>query len=121
MDNIEQYEIRQYRLEDARALADIFYNTIHIINVRDYSWTQLEAWAPKSSLDLAGWQKKWLKVPPFVAITENNIVGFSEFEKNGHIDCFYCHHEWIGKGVGSSLIQTIENHARTLQISRIFC
>lgn len=35
------------------------------------------------------------------------IVGFAEFEPNGHIDCFYCHHEWIGKGIISALMKEI--------------
>ena len=45
---------RKYNVEDARALADIYYHTIHHINRRDYSEAQINAWAPSSSLALDG-------------------------------------------------------------------
>ena len=34
-----------------------------------------------------------------IAIINNQIVGFAEFEANGHIDCFYCHPDFQGKGL----------------------
>jgi len=50
----------------------------------------------------------------------DEIVGFAEFEPNGHIDCFYCHHEWIGKGVGSALMKEILQKAKSSHIHLIF-
>ncbi|MHB1949598.1 MAG: GNAT family N-acetyltransferase [Gammaproteobacteria bacterium] len=43
-----------------------------------------------------------------VAVMDDKIVGFAELEDNGHIDCFYCHHEYQGCGVGSALMREIE-------------
>lgn len=40
-------KIRNYRLEDAKALMDIFFNTIHKINIKDYTQAQVDAWAPE--------------------------------------------------------------------------
>ena len=115
-------EIRKYQLSDAQALANIYYYTIHNINIRDYSEEQINAWAPKNYLEikLDDWKKKWEKLVPFVAVSEDEIVGFAEFEDNGHIDCFYVHHNWQGKNVGSALISAIENQALKQNISRIF-
>jgi putative acetyltransferase len=113
-------QIRKYAEKDASALASIYYNTIHIINAKDYSKEQLDAWAPITSLNTKGWKKKWSKLNPFVATAEDNIVGFAEFEQNGHIDCFYCHHTWLGKGVGSALMHAIENEAKDKGINKIF-
>lgn len=42
-------KIRKYQLSDAKSLAQIYYNTIHKINIADYSKEQIEAWAPLSS------------------------------------------------------------------------
>lgn len=92
--------IRPYNSSDAQDLAKIYYNTIHEVNVKDYSEIQLDAWAPKRSIEVEGWSKKFAKTKPLVAVVDETLVGFAEFEPNGHIDCFYCHHEWIGFGVG---------------------
>ncbi len=113
-------EIRPYKDSDVKHLASIYYNTIHLINARDYSQDQINVWAPQSSLDAISWKKKWEKLKPLVAICNNEIVGFAEFEPNGHIDCFYCHHEWIGEGVGSALMKEIEQTAHSLSLNRIY-
>ena len=112
--------IRLYNEADAAFLAAIYFNTIHKINAKDYSPEQLDAWAPTSSLEREGWMRKWEKLPPIVAVIDNEIVGFAELEDNGHIDCFYCHHEHQGCGVGSALINEIERRAKNNKIDKIF-
>ncbi|KTD53818.1 putative N-acetyltransferase YafP [Legionella santicrucis] len=112
--------IRQYIPDDAQHLANIYYHTIHHINVKDYSEDQVNAWAPDSSLDLTGWEKKWETITPLVALMDNKIVGFAEFELNGHIDCFYVHHEYQGFGIGSSLMNEVFNKANELNLKRVF-
>lgn len=77
-------------------------------------------WAPESSLEPTSWAKKFEQTKPFVATINNQIVGFAEFELDGHIDCFYCHHQWIGYGIGSALITAIFEKAKQKMISRIF-
>lgn len=57
---------------------------------------------------------------PFVAEENNQLVGFAELAANGHIDCFYCAHDWQRKGVGSALLQAVEHEASKQGISRIF-
>jgi len=111
---------RKYQPSDARALADIYYYTIHNVNTRDYSEEQVNAWAPSSSLELDGWQKKWSKLIPIVALSGSKIVGFAEFEPTGHIDCFYVHHEFQGKGVGSTLMNAIEAEAKENKIHHVY-
>lgn len=112
--------IRYYQPSDAKALASIYYYTIHNINVRDYSIDQIEAWAPTSSLAPEGWEKKWDILVPLVVEIGNTIVGFVEFEPNGHIDCFYVHHEYQGIGIGSELMRAIETLAKQQTIIRIY-
>lgn len=112
--------IRDYRPEDAQALAEIYFNTIHQINSKHYTQEQVDVWAPASSLEGEGWKKKFLRTNPIVAVVGDKIVGFAEFEPNGHIDCFYCHHEWIGKGVGSALMSEIFRRANSSNMDHIF-
>lgn len=114
-------EIRTYKEDDAKSVAGIYYNTIHSINIRDYSKEQINAWAPYDSVeDYSGWQKKLAKVRPFVATINETIVGFAEFEPNGHIDCFYVHHEYQAKGIGSALMKAIFYKAEKQSIKRIY-
>lgn len=112
--------VRNYRPEDVEALANIFFNTIHRINIEHYTEEQVDVWAPRSSLETEGWAKKFSRTNPIIALAGDKIVGFAEFEPNGHIDCFYCHHEWIGKGVGSALMSEILTRAKSSNIDRIF-
>jgi putative acetyltransferase len=115
-----QITIRKYKPEDAQALAQIYFNTIHLINSQHYTKEQVDVWAPLTSLEAEGWSKKFLRTQPFVAVIDQDIVGFAEFEPNGHIDCFYCHHKWIGQGVGSALMRQIHEEAHEQKITRIF-
>lgn len=116
--------IRDYQPEDAQALASIYFNTVHQIIIKDYTQEQVDAWAPssgfKSDSGTEDWAKKFARTNPIIAFIRDTIVGFAEFEANGHIDCFYCHHEWIGKGVGSVLMKEILERAKKHHISRIF-
>lgn len=112
--------IRNYIADDAPQLANIYYYTIHNINAQDYSEEQVNAWAPSSSLELTGWKKKWETITPLVALIDNKIAGFTEFEPSGHIDCFYVHHEYQGVGIGSSLMNEIFKKANDLKLKRVF-
>lgn len=112
--------IKPYNEKYAREMVDIFYNTIHNINIQDYSQEQVDAWAPEEFLKLDGWTGKWSKNAPFVACFDDIVVGFAEFEDSGYIDCFYVHHEYQGAGVGSVLLQSIINKAKANNISRIY-
>lgn len=112
--------IRNYCPEDVQELAKIYFNTIHCINIEHYTQEQVDVWAPKSSLETKGWAEKFLKTKPIVAVIREKVVGFAEFEPDGHIDCFYVHHECIGKGVGKSLMSEIVERAQRQNIDRIF-
>lgn len=112
--------VRKYEPEDAKALAEIYYNTIHTVNTQHYTQEQVDVWAPTSSLDAARWREKFAKTNPFVALIEGEAVGFAEFEPDGHIDCFYCHHQFVGKGVGKALMDRIVEEASLHHIPRIF-
>ena len=116
----KKIDIRFYKSNDARDLAQIYYHTIHEVNAKDYSKIQLDAWAPKDSGKAEYWSKKFEKTKPLVAVFDGMLVGFAEFESNGHIDCFYCHHKWVGQGIGTALMNAIYQIACDQKIARIF-
>ena len=99
-------EIRDYVEADAQALWDIHFYTIRNINIRDYSQTQVEAWAPER-FDLDIWNKRMNGLSPFVAEIDGVIVGYTDLQPNGLIDHFFCHHEYQGQGVGKALMNHV--------------
>jgi putative acetyltransferase len=114
-------KVRRYQSEDLQDIVKLFYNTVHTVNAKDYNKDQLDVWAPVDLLhDCTAWKIKLEKSKPFVVLINDKIVGFSEFESNGHIDCFYVHHEFQGMGVGSALIQAIFEEAQIKSISCIY-
>ena len=119
--NGQNIKIRKYYEQDAQDLAHIYYNTIHKVNIKDYTPEQVNAWAPADSIeDYSGWKEKLGKVKPFVAEIDGITVGFAEFEENGHIDCFYVHHQCQNMGIGSNLMNAIFDKAEQQKINRIY-
>lgn len=37
--------IRKYKFSDCKELAELFYNTVHSVNAKDYNERQLNVWA----------------------------------------------------------------------------
>ena len=107
--------IRCYRTEDAPTLWALFYHTVRIINRRDYTESQVSAWAP-SDFDLDVWQRKMDDIQPYVAEIEGQVVGYCDLQGDGLIDHFFCHHDYQGKGVGSKLIEKLIQVARQKRI-----
>ena len=50
----------------------------------------------------------------------NTIVGFFELEDNGHIDCFYVHHNHQGEGVGQLMMTTILKLANNKKLTEVY-
>jgi len=114
-----KFEIRPACIEDAEAIGKLFYNTIHKINIRDYTPAQIAAWAPEN-IPVEGWIKKQTTHQVFVADHDGTIVGFAELETNGHLDCFFCHHEYQRLGIGSALMSRIIETSRDMNNVYIF-
>lgn len=111
--------IRDYKLSDTKEIMKLFYDTIHEINICDYTQEQVDAWAPES-MDYEVWHKRLQAKLPYIAENNGEIVGFGELEANGHIDCFYCHSKYQKKGIGSKLLSHIENTAKLQRIKRLY-
>jgi putative acetyltransferase len=111
-------KIRLFEKQDAEKLARLFHETVREINIRDYSRNQVEAWAP-DNIYFREWEKICSNRFTYVADDEGVIAGFGELELNGHIDCFYCHKNYQGCGVGRQIYQAIEVKALDLGISRL--
>ena len=70
----DSLRIREYRKEDGPVLAKLFYQTVHTVNVADYTKIQLDVWAPKKR-DLKAWNASFLRHRTVVAELGGQIVG----------------------------------------------
>jgi N-acetylglutamate synthase-like GNAT family acetyltransferase len=113
-------QVREATRADVPQIVRIFHDTIHTVNVRDYTAEQVSAWSPDVP-DADAWaDRKLASRTTFVADDNGTIAGFGELENNGHIDCFYCHFNYQRCGIGSSILRQIEDRARCLVLARLF-
>jgi len=108
-------KVRKYKEGEEEALWGIFYNTIHKVNINDYSEEQVAAWAPLD-FDQEIWANKIRSINPFVVENDGVIIGYADLQLNGLIDHFYCHYQWQRKGVGTILMEKIYEKAKYLGI-----
>lgn len=100
-------------------LARLFAETVRAINAADYSPQQVEAWAGDPP-DMERWRGRLSGRIVFVAEHNSEIVGFSTFEPNGHLDHLYVHHRFQRRGVASGLLGRVEEEAVSRGIHHIF-
>jgi len=112
-------KIREATRADAGQMVRIFHDTIHTVNTRDYTAGQVDAWSPAVPEADAWAERKFPTRTTFVADDDGTIAGFGELEVSGHVDCFYCHHTYQRRGVGSATFQRIEGRARALGLTRL--
>lgn len=111
--------VRTYEIGDTQQIVKLFYDTVHEVNIRDYTQAQVDAWARKD-IDIASWTQSLSSKFTFVAEEDEKIAGFGELEANGHIDRFYCHKDFQRKGVGTQILEKIELQAKNLGIKKLF-
>ncbi len=112
-------KIRLFEVQDAEQIAQLFHTTVREVNIRDYSSSQVKAWAP-DDIYFRNWVEVCSKRFTYVADDAGVIAGFGELEPNGHIDCFYCHKNYQRCGVGRQIYQAIEAKAVELSVRRLF-
>ena len=84
-------EIRSYRQEDIKVIAELFYNTVHSVNASDYTDEQLDAWAD-GNINLEAWDRSFREHMTLVAVMASNeeegngqIVGFADMDSAGYL------------------------------------
>ncbi|ABS34007.1 GNAT family N-acetyltransferase [Clostridium botulinum] len=108
--------IRIYQSEDCREIVELFYNTVHSINSRDYNSAQLDVWAPKE-IDIVSWDKSFSQHCSIVAEESDVIIGFGDLDATGYLDRLYVHKDYQGIGVATTIVSELENYAQENHIS----
>lgn len=61
--------LRSYKIRDCKKLINLFYNTVHTVNEKDYTIEQLDVWAPKN-----------------IDLRKKNKIGSKDSHSNFHIN-----------------------------------
>ncbi|EES48310.1 acetyltransferase [Clostridium botulinum E1 str. 'BoNT E Beluga'] len=99
--------IRKYKPLDCKELTELFYNTVHTVNGKDYTKEQLNVWAT-GKVDLEKWNKSLQEHYSLVVIENYIIIGFGDIDKTGYIDRLYVHKDYQGKGVATAICDKLE-------------
>lgn len=108
--------LRRYRSADCETLAKLFYDTVHNVNIRDYTAEQVEAWA-NGSVDLAAWDKSFSEHYTIIAEENGIIVGFGDITEGGYLDRLYVHKDCQRQGIGSAICDELESYPDTDELS----
>lgn len=100
-------KIRKYQSSDCKALADLFYHTVHTVNVKDYTKEQLQVWAT-GQVDLENWDQSLQEHFSVVAVENEKILGFGDIDRTGYLDRLYVHGNYQGKGIATAICNQLE-------------
>ena len=100
-------EIRTYQPADCKEMAELFYQTVHTVNAKDYTRPQLDAWAT-GQVDLEQWNRSFLEHLTLVATENDRIAGFADMADDGYLDRLYVHADHQRQGIATALCDRLE-------------
>lgn len=101
--------IRPFTPEDTAAVYQLFYDTVHSVNLQHYTPEEVEAWVPSHTPDLQQWQERFLRQHTLLAEIDGHLAGFANLEVDGrNIDMVYTHKDFQGRGVATALVDRLE-------------
>lgn len=99
--------IREYLPSDCKHLAELFYQTVHSINAKDYTDEQLNAWAT-DNVDMEKWHLSLSEHFSLVAMKGGIIVGFGDIDRTGYLDRLYVHKDYQRQGIATAICDKLE-------------
>ncbi len=99
--------LRDYTPSDCKTLAELFFNTVHIINAKDYWEEQLNAWAT-GYIDLEQWNRSFLSHYTVVAEIDGTVVGFGDIDNTGYLDRLFVHADFQHQGIATAICDKLE-------------
>lgn len=105
-------KIRPFEGSDTSNLLNLFYETVHFVNNKDYPTEHLDAWAPAQP-DLKKWKSRFKSSDTFVAVLDEKVVGFGNLEQSPiGIGMLYVHKDHQLQGVATVLLQALEKRLK---------
>ena len=100
-------QLREYIPSDCAQLTELFHQTVHSVNAKDYTQEQLDAWAT-GEVDFQAWDESFRTHRTIVATENGAIVGFGDMDGSGYLDRLYVHKDYQGQGIASAICDELE-------------
>ncbi|QEF99160.1 putative N-acetyltransferase YafP [Stieleria maiorica] len=110
--------LRELARTDTDACLQLFHETVHRINVRDYSSEQIDAWAP-SLINGDQWADRFDDRFAYVAVEGSQIVGFTDMTRQGHLDRLFVSADHQRLGIARRLVERLFQDATDNEIYRM--
>lgn len=106
--------IRPFDNKDAKGWVECHYSTVHGLAIKDYSKDICDKWAtPIDNERILEVTNTGHDTVRFVAEENNVIIGIGEYvPDNNELRACYVHANTAQKGVGRSLVEKLETHAK---------
>ena len=108
--------LRDYTKTDCAELAELFYDTVHTLNAKDYTQEQLDAWAT-GEINLEEWDESFQAHLTVVAEMDGKIVGFGDMDKTGYLDRLYVHKDYQRRGVATAICDALEQNTKAAEFT----
>ena len=89
--------LRSYSPTDSEACLRLFRETVRKVNVNDYNPNQIDAWA-SDEIDLQEWGNRFLNRFAYVAVLDDDLVGFADMTEGGYLDRLFVSADHQRKG-----------------------
>jgi len=100
-------DITPYQPEDLKEVYQLFYDTVHKINVKDYPPEQIAVWAPENP-DWDRWQARLTGAITFIARINGEIAGFGSLVDYTYLDFLYVNFKFQGRDVATHIYSKLE-------------
>lgn len=104
---MKSFTVELFQDADLPEVLELFYETIEVVNQKDYTHAQIKTWQGKEreAARLVEWSKRLPLSQTFVAKNAaKEMVGFLELETTGELNLFFVHAAYQRLGIGALLM-----------------
>lgn len=112
------FHVESFKQQHLEEVLQLFHDTVHAINIRDYSQEQINAWAPED-IDRDLWARRMADRISLIAKINDQIVGFGDATLDGSIEHVYTHKNYQGCGIGTAILHDLERQLRETGIDQV--